>query len=306
MRIITGKLKRLTAFSIINGGLILIITAVSLFPFINILATSVSNTVAIAKGEVLLWPVGFDLQAYRTLLSDGDVLLAYKNNVIYALSGALVTLLITTLTAYPLTFANLKGKRIITIYFAVTMFFSGGLIPTYMVLRQMRMINTIWAIILPGAVSMWNILIVRANFGGIPDALRESAWLDGANNFQVLFRIVVPLSKPILATIALFTIVQQWNSYLYPSIYLADTNKMPLQVVLRSIIAPDAAASERSIQAMLKSYSSGKAGGTVNSFGYRESLRAAAMMLSIGPVIMAYPILQKYIIKGLLIGSIKG
>ncbi len=305
MRSIQERIRRLTAFTVINGILVILFTAAFLFPFINIFVTSFSDTVAIAKGQVVLWPVGFDLQAYKTLLSDGDVLLAYKNNVIYAVGGALITLTVTTLTAYPLTFDNLKGKRIITFYFALTMFFSGGLIPSYMVLRQFHMLNTVWAIILPGAVSMWNILIVRTNLKAIPSVLRESAWLDGASNFTVLFRIVIPLSKPILATIALFTIVQQWNSYFYPSIYLADSSKMPLQVVLRSIIAPDATTSERSIQAVLKSYSSSK-GEAVNTFGYRESLRAAAMMLSIGPVILAYPILQKYIVKGLLVGSIKG
>jgi len=302
---VTGKIKNLSAFSIIIGFLVMAFTVLFLFPFVNVLSTSFSDTVAIAKGEVIIWPVGFDLNAYRTLISDGGVILAYKNNVIYSLGGAIVTLIITTLTAYPLSIKSLKGRSLITIYFAVTMFFSGGMIPTYMVLRQLNLLNKIWCIILPPAISMWYIIIVRTSFQGIPDSLRESAWLDGASNFTVLFRIVVPLSKPVLSATALFTIVHQWNNYFTPMIYLSDNSKMPLQVVLRSIIAPAAESAERAVQGMLKAHS-GSGTKAFNSFGYRESLRTAAMMLSIGPVIFAYPILQKYFVKGLLVGSIKG
>lgn len=293
----------LRLFPIFNTVIMIGLCAFFILPLLNMISTSVSDTVAIADGKVGIWPVGWETHGYQFLISNSDVLIAYRNTILYAALSVVITLLVTILTAYPLSHKSLPGNTFFTFFFAMTMFFSGGLIPTYLVIRQLDLINKIWSIILPTAFSMWYIIITRTTFQQIPESLAESARIDGANHFVILFRIVLPLSKAILAAVALYTIVMQWNNYFYPMIYLSDQNLMPLQVVLRNYIAPAAGAGDRGMQSALKAFESS---GAVSSYGYREMLRTVAMVLSIGPVVLSYPFLQRYFVKGILVGSIKG
>ena len=204
---------------------------------------------------------------------------------------------LTCLTAYPLSLSNFYGKNVILFYYSVTMFFSGGIIPTYLIIRDLKLLDTIWAVVLPSALGMWNIIMVRTNFKTIPESIIESACIDGASHWRILFQIVIPLSKAILAVILMFSMVQLWNDYINPMLYLSTSSKLPLQVVLRSLVmARKEATSMQGVMA---------ANANVDPFGLRQKVKMAAIVVSIGPIVMMYPFLQKYFVKGVMIGAIK-
>lgn len=272
------------------------------YPFLYVFSVSISDSVPVASGHVKLLPIGFDTFAYETILGDRTIIRAYANTILYAVSATALTLLLTSLTAYPLALRHFYGRHVLTVFFTVTMFFTGGLIPTFLLIRNLGMLDTIWAIILPGALGMWNIIILRTNFQALPDELREAAYIDGFGNWRILFRIVLPLSKPILATIALFTLVGQWNNFFGPLLYLNSPDKYPLQIILRKLII---------IGEMRGEYLESQANelsdaGQSDMLGFYESLKMAAIMVSIGPIIAVYPFIQKYFVKGVLVGSVKG
>lgn len=273
-----------------------------LYPFLYVFSVSISDSIPVASGKVTFFPIGIDTYAYATILGDPAIILAYANTILYAVSGTLLTLLLTSLTAYPLSLKRFYGRNVITVFFTITMFINGGLIPTFLLIRSLGMMNTIWAIIVPGALTMWNIVIIRTNFQGLPEELRESAYMDGASNWRILFQIVLPLSKPILATIALFTLVGQWNNFFGPLLYLSSPDKYPLQIILRKLIITNEMRGEFLEQATSDLSRTGNA----NMIGFYESVKMAAIMVSIGPIIMVYPFIQKYFVKGVLVGSIKG
>lgn len=277
---------------------------VCIYPFLYVFSVSISDSTSVAAGRVKFYPIGFETYAYKIILSSSSILRAYANTILYAVSATFLTLFLTCITAYPLSIKRFYGRNVITIFFTITMFFNGGLIPSFLLIRSLGMMDTIWAIIVPGALAMWNIIIIRTNFQGLPEELRESAYIDGAGNWKILSKIVVPLSKPILATIGLFTLVAQWNSFFVPLLYLTSPEKYPLQIVLRHLIIIGQMRGEFTESAVvistighLKNY---------NMLGYYESLKMAAIIVSIGPIILVYPFLQKYFVKGVLVGSVKG
>jgi len=281
--------------------LILLIFA-CFYPFLYVFSVSISDSVAVASGHVTFLPIGFDTFAYETILGDPAIIRAYANTIFYAVSATALTILLTSLTAYPLSLKHFYGRHVITIFFTITMFFSGGLIPTFLLIRNLGMLDTIWAIILPGALGMWNIIILRTNFQALPEELRESAYIDGAGNWRILFQIILPLSKPILATICLFTLVGQWNNFFGPLLYLNSPDKYPLQIILRKLIIIGEMRGEfLENQTNELSYL-----GKSDMLGFYESLKMAAIMVSIGPIIAVYPFIQKYFVKGVLVGSVKG
>ena len=284
-------------FNFLNYAFLLLLGFVTLYPFMYVLALSLSDYEAVADKVVRLFPIGFNLSSYDAVLKSDLITRSYLNTVYYSISGVLVALFLLVITAYPLSIREFFGRQFFTVMFAVTMFFSGGLIPTYLVVRSLGMLNTIWALIIPSAIGVFYLIIIRTNFQRIPESLRESAHMDGANHLRILFSIYLPLSVPILSTMFLFIIVSRWNSFFAPLIYMNDMKKQPLQVILRDILSRhmiyQAMDEEATDLAMLHP-------------GAILSLRAATIIISTGPILLVYPFIQRYFVKGVLIGSIKG
>lgn len=206
-------LKRLTLFDYINYGLIGLLCALFLYPVLLTLSISLSDPDLLLKENIVFLPRGLSLDSYSMLLSDGRILTYYRNSIIYAIGGTVLFLLLTSLMAYPFIIATFRGKKFFNLFMIITMFFGGGLIPYYFVVRALGLIDTMWVMIIPGAIAAYNVVIFRTFFSGIPSELRESAHMDGAGHYTILFRIILPVSKPLLATFALFSMVGKWNDF---------------------------------------------------------------------------------------------
>jgi putative aldouronate transport system permease protein len=288
-------------FDGINVVFLSLLTISIAIPFIYMFAISLSSPVEVGNSRVYLIPKGFNLEAYITVLQDNQILQSYWNSIRYTLLGTFYVLLIGCLTAYPLSVPRFRARRVLTIIFTVTMFFSGGLIPSFMLIKNLGLLDTSWAITLPVAFSFWNIIILRTNFQAMPQELYESAFIDGANDWQILFKIVIPLSKPILATIALFSSVGLWNAYFAPLMYLTSADMQPLTIILRRILIMNEVLSEGALnQANILEVD------PVAAAGRMTSVRMATIFVTIGPIVLIYPFVQKYFVKGTLVGSIKG
>jgi len=272
-----------------------------IYPLLYVVAVSVSDSYAVTLGSVWLWPVGLDFTAYGITFTDPDIWIAYKNTVVYAALGTLTVLVVNTMIAYSLAQKEFFLRKIITIFYMITMFFSGGLIPTYLLISNLGMLDTLWVMIIPGCASAWTIIIFRTNFQQLPESLIDSAKIDGANAFTIYRRIILPMSIPIIATIALFNVVGIWNSYFGALIYLSENSRIPLQLFLRSLIVSAKFESQNMAESIAQQTQMGK--GTP---GLMESIKMAAIIVSLGPILLAYPFIQKYFVKGVLIGSIKG
>ncbi len=256
---------------------------------------SLSDGKAVLSSLVKLWPVNITLDTYKVVVRDSSILSGYKNSILYTVCGTLVNLVMSTLCAYPLSRPVLPGKRLVMRIIVFTMFFSGGMIPSYLVINQLGMIDTVWVMIIPGAISTYNMIVMRTFFMGIPESLHESAALDGANDLQVLVRIVLPLSKSILATMLLFYAVGHWNAYVNALLYLNKKAMFPLQSILRNMVV-DGQFTEAQTQV-----------GSVSSFTVIETtMKYATIVVSTLPILLIYPFVQKYFVKGVMIGSIKG
>ena len=293
-----GARRKWTAFDWFNTVFLVLLSAVFLYPLLMTLGLSFSSPKALVGQNVILLPKGFTLQSYQTILSDPTILRYYWNTIVYASTGTLTSLLLTSLLAYPLTVAEFKGKKLINILLLITMFFGGGMIPSYLNIRNLHMINTIWAMILPGAISAWNVIMFVNFFKGIPDSLRESATIDGAGHVRILFSIVIPLSKALLATIALFTIVGFWNDYFSAMLYLDSTSKMPIQIFLRKILV-----NMELNEGMAKDTDMSRLMDMINA--NPRTVKAAATIITIIPILCVYPFLQKYFTKGMMLGAVK-
>ena len=300
--------RRTELFDVINGFLLLILNLLVLYPFVYTISVSLSSADAVLTSKVWLLPVELTGMAYKTLLGGTTLIYrAYANTIFYSLTGTAVALLLTSMTAYPLSRKFFCGKKVITIYFAVTMFFGGGIIPLYLLIRGIGIYNTVWALALPGAVTAWNLIIIRTNFQSQPYSLSESAFMDGASHWTILTRIVLPLARPILATIGLFTIVRHWNEFFAPLLYIDSPSRWPLPVVLRNIIAEQFTSGFSDLEnAIDASVTEELIRGGFSMTGYKEMLKSAAIIVSIGPIILVYPFIQRFFVRGILIGSIKG
>ena len=293
-----GARRKWTAFDWFNTVFLVLLSAVFLYPLLMTLGLSFSSPRALVGQNVILLPKGFTLQSYQTILSDPTILRYYWNTIVYASTGTLTSLLLTSLLAYPLTVAEFKGKKLINILLLITMFFGGGMIPSYLNIRNLHMINTLWAMILPGAISAWNVIMFVNFFKGIPDSLRESATIDGAGHVRILFSIVIPLSKALLATIALFTIVGFWNDYFSAMLYLDSTSKMPIQIFLRKILV-----NMELNEGMAKDTDMSRLMDMINA--NPRTVKAATTIVTILPILCVYPFLQKYFTKGMMLGAVK-
>ncbi|MBD2843688.1 carbohydrate ABC transporter permease [Paenibacillus sp. IB182496] len=264
-----------------------------LYPMWYVLVSSLSDAYAIAAGRVRFWPIGFNLDAYKLVFEDAQIWTAYRNTLLYVAGGTLINLVLTTLGAYPLSRSGLDGRGFIMAFIVFTMFFSGGLIPMYLNVRELGLYDTPWALLLPGAISAFNLVVMRTFFQTIPDSLVESAKIDGAGDFRILLRIVLPLSLPVLAVMTLFYAVAHWNSWFAAMIYLQDRNLFPLQLILREILI------QSSAQNMLTGASQDEV------FRISESIKFATIIVATLPILMIYPFLQKYFVKGVMIGALK-
>lgn len=265
---------------------------ICLVPMLNLLARSLSASEALVKREVYLWPKGFNLDAYAMVLGDVKYIRSFIWTAILTVICTFVSLAMTTLCAYPLIFPNLKGRGIVNIFITITMFFNAGTIPNYLLMQKLHLLDSPLVLIIPSCLSVYNMIIMRSFFYGIPDSYREAAEIDGASYIKILWKVYLPLSKPVLATLALFYAVGRWNGYSDALMYVTDSKLFPLQLLLYNVLN-----SINSVEvATLEGFSSP---------GLSESLKAAIVMFSTVPILLIYPWLQKYFIHGVTLGGVK-
>lgn len=284
------------AFRIIVYGLAILSLIVILYPLYFIVIASVSNPSAVSNGEVWFYPKGFTLDGYRELLVQSDFWTGYVNTVLYTAVGTFIGLAVNIPAAYALSRRDLFGKRVITFVFLFTMFFSGGLIPIFLTVRQFHLYNTFWVMVLPFSVSTYNVIVARTFFqSSIPKDLWDAAQIDGCGSLRYFFRIVLPLSKAILAVLGLWTAVWIWNSYFNALIYLKDQALYPLQLILRNILVTN------QMQAAMGT-------GEAAQVALRRAnlMRYSAIIVSTVPIMCVYPFVQKYFNQGVMIGAVKG
>ncbi|MCM1936698.1 carbohydrate ABC transporter permease [Streptomyces sp. G3] len=280
-------------FQRVNGLILTGVVVVTLYPFLNIVARSFSGERQIRAGEVTLWPKGFNLTTYKIVFQDGTFWRNYGNTVFYTVVSTAVAMVLTTCYAYVLSKKNLKGRGVLVGIAVFTMFFSGGLIPTYVLVTSLDLKNTVWALALPNAISVFNLLVMKAFFESLPDELEEAAQIDGLNTYGILFRIVLPLSKAVVATMVLFYSVSFWNSWFGAFLYMDRIELMPVTVYLRNLIA-------------------GATGGTGAGAGTEQltqvaaNIQAVTIVLTALPILCVYPFVQRYFVSGVMLGAVKG
>ncbi|MGI8315922.1 carbohydrate ABC transporter permease [Halobacillus mangrovi] len=291
------KTKEDIVFDVLNYVMLTIMLLAVLYPLYFIIIASISNPDRIYAGDVWLFPKDITFEGYKRIFQDSMIWIGYKNSIIYTVVGTALNVTLTLMAAYALSRKDLKGRTVILMVLVFTMFFSGGLIPTYLVVKNLGMVNTMWAMILPKAVAVWNIIVTRAFFQStIPDALLEAAKMDGCSNTKFFTKIVLPLSKPIIAVMVLFYAVGHWNSYFDALIYLNDESLYPLQLVLRNILIQNEAAAN-----MVSDIGSYAAQQRIS-----ELIKYGVIIVATIPLLIIYPFVQKYFVKGVMIGGIKG
>lgn len=284
-------------FNVANYIFLTIILLLVLYPLIFVLSASLSNPALVLKGEMWLWPKEFTLESYVKVFENKGILNGFYNTFKYTIIGTTINVVLTIMAAYPLSRKDFRGRNLIMAMFVFTMFFSGGLIPTYLLIQSLGMIDTLWVMVIPNAVAVWNIIIMRTFFQStIPEELRESAMLDGCGNMGILLKIVLPLSLPVIAVMVLFYAVGHWNSYFQALIYLQSRGNFPLQLILREIL----------IQGQTDDLIQGTEETLIKQQLSVEGLKYAVLIVSAIPMLILYPFLQRYFVKGIMIGSIKG
>ncbi len=269
-----------------------------LYPIVFVVSASFSSGIAVTTGQVVLWPVDVSLEGYRAVFSHRRILGGFRNTVLYTAAGTLINVSMTLLAAYPLSRHDMQWRKGYMWLFAFTMFFSGGLIPTYILISKLRMVNTLWAVLIPGAISVYNMIVTRTFIqSNIPREMLESAMIDGCSDARYFFTMVLPLSRAVIAVITLFYAVGHWNSYFSAMIYLNDLELQPLQLILRDIL----------IKNQINSNEFKKATDLMTERqNLADQLKYALIVISSVPIIMVYPFVQRYFIQGVMIGSIKG
>lgn len=282
-------------FDVLNILFMIGLMVATLYPFLYVAFASVSEVPKLTAHQGVLYrPLGFSLKAYAAVFADNKVLMGYANTIFYVVVGTALNLAMTVLGAYGLSKRNLYWGKIIMFVIIFTMFFGGGLIPTFLLVKGIGLYNSRMALIIPGLISTWNLIIMRTYFQSIPESLQESAKIDGANDFRILLRVILPLSGPVLAVITLFYGVGHWNSWFNAMVYLRDRKLYPLQLILREIL--------------IISESISTSGDTheLDKIGIAETIKYATIIVATVPILLVYPFLQKYFVKGVMIGAIKG
>lgn len=281
----------------LNTTFLVIILVIVLYPLIYIVSASFSSPEAVVSGRVVLWPVDFSLKGYTAVFENKQVLTGFGNSVFYTFFGTLINLVLTIMAAYPLARRNtIRGSRVVLFLFVFTMLFSGGMVPNYILMLRLGLYNTRWAMLLPGAVSIWNLIITRTFLmGNIPEDLYEVSYIEGCGELRMLLQIVLPLSTTIIAVNALFYAIAHWNTYFNALIYLSRAKLFPLQIVLRNIlIINQVDASMIDIEDLIERE------------GLKELLKFSLIVISSAPAMIIYPFVQKFFVKGIMVGSLKG
>lgn len=285
------KTKGNSIFRIINVVIMLVVAFITLFPVLNILAKSFSDMKSLTENSVVLWPHGFNLDTYQTITKDLEFWTGYKNTIIYTVLGTVINLFMTTIFAYALSVPRLKGRRVLMAFVVFTMFFNGGMIPNYMIVLNTGLINSIWSVVIPGAINTFNLIVMRTFFDGIPKELEEAASIDGMNTYGILMRIILPVSKPIIATMVLFYAVAMWNSWFSAFLYIDKKGLQPVTLYLRNLIAGAMSATGQDADST----------STIS-----VNIKYVTIVLTSLPILCIYPFLQKYFVSGVMIGSVKG
>ena len=291
----TNKKKTINIWKLLIYLSILVYAFSVIVPFLNIISVSLSSSNKILQGKVTIFPRELNLDAYRAVFSNKALLRAYANTFFVVCIGSTLSVLMTMLAAYPISKKKMPGKKWITFMITLTMWFSGGMIPLFLVVKGVGLYNTRWALFVPTLISAFNVIVMRNFFENLPDSMEESAKIDGANDFIILFRIIVPLSKPVIATIMLWVAVGLWNSFMAPLLYLQDSSKYTIQLVLRDIVLQNSG------------YEYGMDVGQNEGLDLlSDSVRYATIMFSMIPMLLVYPFIQKYFVKGIMLGAVKG
>jgi putative aldouronate transport system permease protein len=286
-------------FNIINLFILTVVLFLVLYPLYFIIIASVSDPVLVNSGQVYLYPRGISFDGYSRVMANNEIWMGYRNTIFYTILGTIINLIVTIPASYALSRKDLQGRNVIMALFTITMFFSGGLIPTYLVVRSLKLVNTFWALMLPGAISTYNLIVSRTYMqNNIPLELQEAAKIDGCSNTRLFVRIVLPLSAPIIAVMALFYGVNHWNQYFNALIYISNKNLKPLQLILRDILLQSSY--------MASSLSADDAESMAFQARIAETIKYCVIIVSSLPILAVYPFLQKYFTKGVMLGAIKG
>ncbi|MDR2404201.1 MAG: carbohydrate ABC transporter permease [Spirochaetaceae bacterium] len=282
-------------FDILNLGVCIVIFLLVLYPLVYVVSASISSPLAVLQGRMVLWPIEPRISAYTDVFKHQDLMMGYRNSLILVIFGTTTNITLTFFGAYILSRKDLFGRTFLTMLFALTMFFSGGMIPTYLVVKKVGLLNSMWAMILPGAISMYNMVVMRTYFQtAIPDSLIESAEADGASQLYIMFRIILPLSHSIIAVICLFYGVAHWNQYFQALLYLTSRVKYPLQLFLREILLLS------QVQELVDTQ------GFADQVLQGEAIKYALIIVASVPVMVVYPFIQRHFVKGVMLGAIKG
>lgn len=300
----SNKVNRIRDRSPLSRAILYFVAAlvafITIYPMYYVLVLSLSAPREALTMRVYWWPKGFFVDSYTRILSDNQLWTSYRNTIIYCSSRAVLTLLTSVMAAYPLTVPHLFGRKFVTMFLLIPMYVTGGIIPEFILMTKLGLYNTPWSLILPGSYSIWYIILVRSYFRTVPEALRESAKIDGANSYQILKDVFLPTSKPILAVVALYTIIGVWNSWYHASVYITDREWQPLQLFLRRVLVEqteqlsnlafaDAEAVERAQEQQISN----------------NQLKYTIIIISSLPMLIAYPFFQKYFVQGVMLGSLK-
>ena len=299
-----GKLKSDKTFTVVNYTLLAILTLIILYPLYFTVIASISEPYEVVSGNVVLWPKGFTLESYAQIFHNEEIWTGFRNSTLYTVFGTMMSLILTIPAAYALSKKNLWGRGIITTYFVIIMYFSGGLLPTYLVVRDLWLLNQPYTLIIIGSFSVYNMVVARTYYqSSIPESLYEAAEIDGCSGFGQFFRIAVPLSKPIIAVIALYYAVGRWNDFYNSLVYITNADYYSLQQILRNILLEsqnalsavngDTMSSEQMAYFMRRAY-------------LAEAMKYAIIFVSSLPMLLIYPLVQKHFVKGVMVGSVKG
>lgn len=283
--------KGYRAFQVINTIIMIFVIFITLYPFVYLVAQSFSSDAAASAGKVTFYPIGFNVNTYKYILRDNQFFRYYGNTIFYTVVGTFISVACTALIAYPLSKPRLRLNKVITPLVVFTMYFAGGMIPNYIVITQwLGLQDSMWSIILPNAISTFNLLVMKSFFAGLPEELEEAAAIDGMNTYQIFLKIIIPLSKPIIATMCLFYMVTMWNEWFTPMLYLDSKDKWPVALYVRQLVE---GANNTEI-------------GSSDASSVQATVKSATMVLTSIPIICVYPFVQKYYVQGMTIGAVKG
>lgn len=283
--------RKLSLFDITNTLILLLVACSTILPLVYITAISLSDTASVTQGKVFLWPKGLNFEAYGQVLNDVKIPRSYLNTIMYTALGTFINVLMTCLAAYPLAQRGFVGRKYWMFLIVATMFLNPGIIPNYLIVKELGLLDSVWALVIPNAIWTFQLIILKSFFENSSSSIREAAKVDGASEYRILFNIMIPLSKPALASIALFYFIGHWNSYFLPMIYLNTDTLYPLQVVLRQMLVFNESTGSNLVEAAALA---------------PQAKKNATIVLAMIPVLLVYPFAQKYFAKGVMLGSEKG